>query len=275
MVTADRRASTRAIRTSADTIDSTRVGTPTHAGISLAGVSTGTSASVGTCAITGGRLGIPLAGIRTSTSAHANAGNPVGAGATGTGSRAVGTPATSTLALNAERRATGGKAVTVPDSATGTGSHVIGTPAITTDTGSVSGEGVISGSVVSAGRTTTTGRAMAGARSVMCLRSVARPRTATCLSANACAAVGEGVIAPASAKNSTESSVPGSGTAGCPAPTAMCAADPLPRGGVARAGVECVATSCAARERGTAARGFIRGSVDAGRRTAARNVGRK
>ncbi|GGO29499.1 hypothetical protein GCM10010116_59170 [Microbispora rosea subsp. aerata] len=155
--------------------------------------------------------------------------------------------------------------------------HAIRTSAATTvGNGPVSGKAVpVPGSVIGAGRTTTAIGGAAGARSVMCLRSVARPRTATCPSANVCATVGEGVIAPASAENSTESSVPGSGTAGCPAPAAMCTAGCFLRGGVARAGIECVATSCAARERGTAARGSIRGSVDAGRRTAARNVGRK
>ncbi|GGO13021.1 hypothetical protein GCM10010116_26230 [Microbispora rosea subsp. aerata] len=240
MVAAGSRASTRvvgtrAIKTSAGTTGSTRVGTP------LTGISTSTSASPGTRASTGSR---------------------VGTGTTGTGSRAIGKLTTS--ALVAGRRATGGKAVPVPGSAVtiGTGSHAIGTPAKATGTSPASHDGVIPSSLISAGRTTTAVCSAAGARIVTCPRTVASPRTVTCPCAVACATAGEGVIAPASARRSA----PGSGTVDCPAPTAIRAAGSLPRTGVRRA-----TAPCAARERGRAAPR----STGAGGRTTEQSVGRK
>ncbi|GGO21666.1 hypothetical protein GCM10010116_43630 [Microbispora rosea subsp. aerata] len=108
--------------TGMDTTGTVAVGR--RVGIPLAGISTGTSASAGTCAIIASRVGI---------------------GATGAGSRAVGTPATSALALTTGRRAADGEAVPVA----GSGSRAIGTAAATAGTGAgpVIGDGGILGSV--------------------------------------------------------------------------------------------------------------------------------
>ncbi|GIH58973.1 hypothetical protein Mro02_58870 [Microbispora rosea subsp. aerata] len=264
-LTADRRTSTRADTHAIRTNTGTTVGDGSRT-CAIGTVTTGTLTA-------GNRVGIPLAGIRTSTSAHASAGNPVGADATGTGSRAIGMLATNALALIAARHTTSGKAVPVAGGATGTGtgSRAAGRRAAGTDTpgrpaatGScpVIGEGVIPGSAVP-GSALGTGRAIAPGRATF-VRTVAGVRIITCSRAITPTTTGEGVTAPGSARRSVRGSAPNPEATGSPAPAGTRDTEAGFHAGVGHA-----ATTCAADECGRAGRR----SFAAGARTTDRIVG--